>query len=151
MAVILDAWPDDAGETDPVDLQPLLAAESLTVVTATEAELDTFVDLTELLDDGEAMTLALAIHRGFAVASDDRRVARALAGRAPLHSTLDLLRNWVEEYSIDPVEVATLLVDVRERGTYIPGRIHPQRGWWEAAPCHPPQEAAIHPPPTWHI
>jgi predicted nucleic acid-binding protein len=122
---------DEANEREQVDLRPFLDRGSLQVVSANEDELTTFVDLTADLDDGEAMTVALAIHRGYTVASDDRRVARALAGRAPLRSTLDLIRRWAERDRVEAAEVRAVLVDVRERGNYLPSRAHPHRAWWE--------------------
>lgn len=56
---------EDAREREPVDLDPVLAAGVVRVVTPSDAELRSFVDLTLRLDDGEAMTAAVAIHRGW--------------------------------------------------------------------------------------
>lgn len=124
---------DDAKEPEPIDLAPLIASGRLSVLTATDAELDTFVDFLADLDEGEAMTLALAVHRGFVVATDDRRVTRSLAGRAPLRSTLDLVKDWADREAAPPHLLRTVLTDIRERGTYHPGRTHPLRGWWDAS------------------
>ena len=64
-----------------------------------EEEERTFVDLAALMDDGEAVTGAIALHRGYAVATDDRKARRILAERPrsiTLVSTLDLLKLWDE-------------------------------------------------------
>lgn len=124
---------DDAKEREAIDLAPVIASGRLSVLTATDDELDTFVDFLADLDEGEAMTLALAVHRGGVVVTDDRRVTRALAGRAPLRSTLDLVKDWAEHDAIPPHALRTVLSDIRDRGTYQPGRMHPLRGWWDAS------------------
>lgn len=123
----------DAKEPEPIDLGLPIASGRLSVLTATEVELETFVDFLADLDEGEAMTLALAAHRGCVVATDDRRVTRSLAGRAPLRSTLDLVKAWADRETVPPHLLRTVLTDIRERGTYQPGRGHPLRGWWDAS------------------
>lgn len=122
---------EDAEEPEPIDLAPLLDAGQLSVLTATDDELDTYVDFLADLDDGEAMTLALAVHRRCAVVTDDRRVRRALGNRAPLRSTLDLVRAWADGEAISAEVLRAVLTDLGERGTYRPGRGHPHRGWWD--------------------
>ncbi|MEX2315332.1 MAG: hypothetical protein WD628_06400, partial [Thermomicrobiales bacterium] len=53
-------------EREPVDLAPLVASRALAVIgAADEGELQTFIDLSAGLDDGDAMTAALAIHRAY--------------------------------------------------------------------------------------
>jgi predicted nucleic acid-binding protein len=48
-----------------------------------ETEATTFVDLSREMDDGEALTCALAMHRQCDVATDDRKARRILSARAP--------------------------------------------------------------------
>ena len=94
--------PTDARDVqEPVDLTPLLE-ESLIQRKCLEhpAEEATYVDLAALMDDGEAITGALAFHRGSSVATDDRKARRVLGQYAPsvqLVSTLELLNLWAEE------------------------------------------------------
>lgn len=123
---------DDANEPEPVDLSPLIATNRLSVLTATDEELETFVGLTLDVDDGEAMTLALAIHRQATVVTDDRKVKRVLAGRAPLRSTPDLIKDWADQANVPEPVLRLALIDVQQRGSYLPGRTHPLRTWWDA-------------------
>ena len=41
------------------------------------------MDLSAVIDDGEAITGAIALHRGYAVAIDDRKARRVLGKRVP--------------------------------------------------------------------
>jgi hypothetical protein len=123
---------DDAGEPELVNLSSVIATGRLSVLTATEEELETFIDLTLDLDDGEAMTLALAIHRRATVVTDDRKVRRVLAGRAPLRSTLDLVKDWADHADVPVPALRLVLTDLRQRGSYLPSRSHPLRTWWDA-------------------
>lgn len=85
---------------NPDVLGPFVASGALTRVALDEAARETFLDLTATepdgLDDGEAATLAYAVHRGCAAAIDESK-ARALCGRQypglRVVTTVDLLRS----------------------------------------------------------
>lgn len=126
---------EDARERELIDLQPWVSQGVLTVIEVThEEELLTFIDLTQELDDGEAITAALAIHRGFTVVTDDRKAVRVLTSRAvTLRSTLDLVKTWADQQAVSSEVLRTVLTDLRERGNYYPSRRHPLRGWWDTA------------------
>ena len=49
----------------------------------TPSEEASFVELAAVLDDGEAVTGAIALNRGHLVAIDDRKARRVLGGKAP--------------------------------------------------------------------
>jgi hypothetical protein len=56
-----------------------------------------FVNLASEMDDGEAVTGAISLHRGYPVATDDHKTRRVLSEILPsiqLLSTLDLLKLW---------------------------------------------------------
>lgn len=126
---------EDAKERESIDLQPCVAQGILAVVGSTdEEELLTFIDLTEELGAGEAMTAALAIHRGYTVVTDDRKAARVLARQGvTLRPTLDLVKTWTDHRAVSADALRVLLADLRERGNYHPSRSHPLRSWWDAA------------------
>jgi hypothetical protein len=125
---------EDAKEREPVILTPLIAGGGLSVIsTDDEEELLTFVDLTQHLDSGEAMTAALAIHRRCVVVTDDRKAIRILTTNSvPIRSTLDVIKTWVDGQQIDLAAQRAVLLDLRQRGTYLPARSHPLRAWWDA-------------------
>lgn len=109
---------EDAREREAIDLQPWVSQGMLSLIEAThEEELLTFIDLTQELDDGEAMTAALAMHRGFTVVTDDRKAIRVLTSRAvPLRGTLDLVKTWADQQAFESETLCVVLTDLRERG-----------------------------------
>ncbi len=126
--------PDAAEEQVLVDLSPFVA-DGLVEVMRLErpAEEATFVALAALIDDGEAITAALALHRGCSLATDDRKARRVLGERTPtipLVSTLDLLSQWAEATSIPPHELRAAMESMRSGASYVPGPRDPRFEWW---------------------
>ena len=122
---------EDVSEREPVDLAPLVASRVLSVIgTEDEGELRTFVDLAVDLDDGEAMTAALAIHRAYVLVTDDRKAERLLAGRVVLRPTLDLVKVWAEAKQVDDETLRAALTGIYERGYQPPNR-HALKAWWD--------------------
>ena len=83
------------------------------------------------MDDGEAVTGAIALNRGYSVAIDDRKARRVLGEKAPgmrLVSTLELMRRWAESVTIE--EVGRALRAMQHRARYIPGQQDPLYAWW---------------------
>ncbi len=125
---------DDAREREPIDLTPLITAGALSVIAPDDEEdLQTFIDLTARLrlDDGEAMTAAIAMRRGYSVVTDDRKVEKRLAGAVELRSTLDVIKAWAERRAIDILTLRQVLTDLRDRRSYVPPVSHPLKPWWD--------------------
>ena len=120
---------DDAREREPVDLQPVLDDGLLAVISSdVEEELLTFIDLSQELGEGEAMTAALAIHRGCIVVTDDHKASRILVARGVvLRTSLDLIRVWSNTPTVSQEVLRTALVDLRQRGNYDLPRGHALR------------------------
>lgn len=123
----------DADELDPVSLQPLIDDGLIDVLHLDDpAETGTYVDFADVLGNGEAMTLTIALHRGHAVVTDDRKAARiAGAHGVTVVATLELIKQWSEGVALDARELRQALIDLHERGRYLPARSHPLRLWWE--------------------
>lgn len=121
---------------EPIDLRPLIAAGALDVASLRDAEVETFVTLAAAFgDDGEAATAALAVHRGWALATDDRgaiNVLRRVAPQVRIVSTPELIQRWAEEAAVPFDVLRTVLVNVRTRARYEPHVQHPLRRWWHA-------------------
>lgn len=119
-------------ELERVDFGPLIGSGRLDVISAeSDEELLTFIDLAVELDDGEAMSAALAIHRDCVLVTDDRKAERLLAGRVRMRSTLDVVKHWTELRQVPQQEVRAALIGIDQRG-YRPARRHPLHGWWES-------------------
>ena len=132
--VLVGGTGDDALEREAIDLASMIESGALDVIEPRDdEELLTFIDLTRDLNDGEAMTLALAIHRSGVIVTDDRKALRlSREAGVSLLTSLDLLKNWSESASIPPSELRHVLGDLRERGRFEPSRQHPLRAWWES-------------------
>ena len=117
-----------------VDLQPFIDNNLLLLVDIeTEAEENTYINLAERLDDGEAITGAIALNRNWAMATDDSKSLRLLQSNAPhiaLVSTLDLVKYWVDIDKPNDDTIREALLNIRIRGKYEPHRDHPLSQWW---------------------
>jgi len=129
-----EASADDEDGKVAVDLSPFVSEGLVEVMhLASRNEEATFVALAAIIDDGEAVTAALAVHRGCSVATDDRKARRVLSERAPkipLVSTLDLVARWAETDSVPLVELRTALERMRSGASYVPGPRDPRYMWW---------------------
>jgi len=127
---------EDPAAREAVNLSGLIGNGVLSIVSLAEAERTTFLAFAIQVDDGEAATCALAIHRQLPLATDDRKARRLLQAQtsAPsLYSTIEVLKLWAEYTQADPVTLAGTLIAVRDRGNFLPPRGEPLRAWWDAA------------------
>jgi predicted nucleic acid-binding protein len=118
-----------------IDLQPFINSGLLTIVSPeTEAENLAFVNFATALDDGEAITGAIALHRNWSIATDDRKATSFFTQNMPhiqTISTPELIKYWVDT-THPPVEVlCTALQQVRTRARYEPDKRHKLYSWWQ--------------------
>jgi len=97
----------------------------------TEVELNTSIQLTSLVDDGEAQALAIARHRGVLFLSDDGPGLRA-ATQIGVRSltTLELAKSWAADKAIAEVQAACQRL--RQRARYDVPRNHPLAEWYRS-------------------
>ncbi|MCC6630170.1 MAG: hypothetical protein IT340_22550 [Chloroflexi bacterium] len=121
---------------EQIDLARLIGRGWLELASLHDTEAETFVNLAAVLGgDGEAATAAIAIHRGWAMATDDRRATTVLGRLVPqlrLITTPELLRHWAQIEAVSPEVLRQVLSNVRTRARYEPRGLHPLRGWWLA-------------------
>jgi hypothetical protein len=138
---------DDAGEREPVVLEPFVAAGLIEVLELhTEDEFATFVAFATLIDDGEAATVFLAIHRGGAVATDDRKAIREMRVHAPgvdVWTTSQLVRTWADDVDAPPARVRAVLQAVRLRARFQPNRQDPLSAWWMSHLTSAPDQESL--------
>jgi predicted nucleic acid-binding protein len=121
---------DGVREKQPVALEALIADGTIGVIEPeTEAELQSLIDYSLILDEGEAMTCALALHRGYRIATDEKKTIRIVGNSAPIIGALDLVRSWVERAKVQEIVVQKVLAAIEDRG-YIPGATHAHYSWW---------------------
>lgn len=101
-----------------------------------EIEEETFVNYVfELGDDGESATCAIAVHREWAIATDDKKAISFFQKEAPnlqTLSTLEIVKNWSENEKISSATLKSALTAIRIKGRYMPHRKHPLLQWWES-------------------
>ncbi len=96
-----------------------------------QGEVDAFVRFAMQLDDGEASCLAIAMSRGWTVATDDRKARRiASENGIALTSTPELIQRWVDVTSPSDTAVRDLLKKIERFARFRPRRVDPLYDWW---------------------
>jgi predicted nucleic acid-binding protein len=117
-----------------VDLQPLIDSGLLTVCSAeSDKEVELYVHYASLLDDGEALSLAIALSRGYLLATDERKARRLFLEAAgdPTHltSTSSLVRMWAENHRSAEL-LKECLLKIERRARYQPPTADENYQWW---------------------
>jgi hypothetical protein len=124
-----------AGAPEPIAVDEIIEENQLGVlVIESQTEEVLFVNYAAQLDDGEAMSLALAESRGFALATDDRKARRlferSIGTSDRLWSTADLLRDWANLREVSPEKLRSVLHNIMTRANFFPGPNDPNFEWW---------------------
>ena len=99
-----------------------------------EIEAGTRVNLAAVLDDGEAVTGAIAVHRNWAIATDDKAAIRVFNQMAPqlqIITTPELIKYWAEKCQPSAQTIHNCLQNIEVGARYRPGRQHPLYTWWQ--------------------
>ena len=127
--------PDNPGSyrNVPVDLTPFVASGVLTPCQPDDPqEQARYVQYATLFrSDGEAMCLALAECRGWAVATDDRKAIR-VAQQAGLTvvSCPELVKAWADATRPDASTLVQVLTDIQMLAQFRPNPSMPYYQWW---------------------
>jgi predicted nucleic acid-binding protein len=123
-----------AGTKDLVDIQPLVDDGILFITSVeTAAEQSSFVHYAALLDDGEAMSLAIATERNWLLATDDRKTQNLIERehlRVGPVTTVKLLQRWQSRRAIDDESMSKVLNRIWERASYRPKPSTDEGQWW---------------------
>lgn len=123
---------EPGGKLEVVDLTPLFDAGALTATTLNgETEEDLYVNYALELDDGEAMSLAIAQARDLGLATDERKARRVLRENAPhipVISTAEIMHAWAQVR--DQAEVVATLRLIHSRARFRPPDSDPLVVWW---------------------
>lgn len=118
-----------------IDFAPLISASLISVCSVeSEVEANLYVNYASLLDDGEAMSLVLALARGHGLATDERKARRLFleATNEPgrLVGTSEIIRGWVESNSITDDKAKGVLLEITRRARFFPSLNDPYYKWW---------------------
>jgi predicted nucleic acid-binding protein len=121
--------------TERIDLQPFVDSGRLVVAAIkSESESLAYIELATKLDDGEAITGALAINRNWAIGTDDKAAVNFFRKRAPqlqIVSTLEMIKYWADTINPAAEGLCPVLKNVQLRANYEPGKTHPLYEWWK--------------------
>jgi len=125
------------GEAEPVDITPLVQSGLLTVLDVqTDEEANLYVDQAAHVDDGEAMSIALACCRSMDLAMDDRQAgnhARRLFPGIKIWTTPEILKTWSDTGRLPAPKLAVIIDLMEKRARYHPALNHPLAEWWDIA------------------
>lgn len=121
-----------------IDLQPLIDSGLIEIVDlASVDEWAIVIDLTSRrLDDGEAISAAIAVTRNWALATDDRAARRVSQQRYPaieLLTTSHLVRHWADHARPQRTALANALSGIENRANFVIGQNDPQFDWWQSS------------------
>jgi hypothetical protein len=125
------------GELVPVDLGPLISSGVLQLLELSGDEEEAlYIEQAIVVDDGEAMSIAIAASRHLELAIDDKQASNHARHRFPeikLWTTPEILKHWADSESVDAVSLCATIQLIESRSRYIPPKSHPLNTWWQAA------------------
>jgi len=141
--IYADSDDDMAMETESINLQPFVQSELLHVVpleNGSEAAAAVSLSAATRLDTGEAISAAIAMHRSWSLATDDKAAISFFARQAPrLHliSSPQLLKHWVDVARPHSTTTGLAVENIRKRARYEPHHDHPLYEWWKRCGAGP--------------
>ena len=131
--------PDDdvAKETALINLQSFVDGKLLHVIPledGPEAATAVSFSVATRLDTGEAISAAIAVHRSWSLATDDKMAISFLTRKVPhLHlvSTPELLKHWVDATRPHFIVTSLAVGNMRKRARYEPHHDHSLYEWWK--------------------
>jgi predicted nucleic acid-binding protein len=116
-----------------IDMQALEARGEIRVEDPFPEELGTFVEYAQHLDDGEAETLAVSVHRGIELATDDLGAIKFVEEHqlsVELVRTSSMLHAWASKVNPSQSLVTDVLRRISQGARFIPPKTAPHADWW---------------------
>ena len=122
-------------EKELIDLQPLIN-KGLLITVEIESNEDklAFIEFAEQgMDDGEAITMAIAVNRNWAIATDDRIAKRIFNAEYnnQIISTPEIIKHWQENGKPSTDILRQAIINIEKRANYLLGSRHPLCEWWQ--------------------
>lgn len=125
---------DDAGQVSrvPIDLGAVVDAGLIHECTVSdEAETASYVEFARHMSDAEAMCLAIAKHRQWLLATDDRKAQRLAASEGvEVITTPELVKKWADAAKPTTDELKVVLRNIRLRAYFVPRAGSTLHAWW---------------------
>jgi predicted nucleic acid-binding protein len=133
---ILRTYDISSNAAEDIDLQSLIDHGILRLVDLDlETEAEARVNFATVLDDGEAVTGAIALHRNWAIATDDKAAINVFAREAShlqIITSPELVKYWVDMTQPSFETVNVCLQNITVGASYRPGTKHPLYEWWQS-------------------
>lgn len=127
----------DGSVREPIDISELVTDGIIEITKLNSpSEEEVFVDLAQAIDEGEAISAAIALSRGLAIGTDDRTAWRHIERRteaANLFSTLGILRSWIETARVSNEELKSAVELMASRASFVPSRRDQEFCWLDKA------------------
>lgn len=126
---------EDVNENESVDIDNLISQGVIQICDCENAEeQELFVNLAASLDDGEAMSLAIALSRNWHLATDDKKARRIFKENNSnddfLISTTNLIKVWAESENIADDTIKSILLKVERKASFRPPKSDINLQWW---------------------
>jgi predicted nucleic acid-binding protein len=125
------------GEMVLIELEPMVEAGLLRVMDIDNSdERVIYIDQAAVVDDGEAMSMAIAVYRNFELAIDDRQATNHSKRTFPdlrIWSTPEILKTWAESINLPAGTLGVAIRNIEDRARYFPAKSHPLWMWWNEA------------------
>ena len=126
---------DPQNPKELVQISPLIETGLLTICQPEGPDEETlYVDYASVLDDGEAMTLAIAVSRGLVLVTDERKARRLFVQDVGepkrLIASSEILRKWTEVQNVPSEKIREVLLGIESRARYRPPQDDPNFDWW---------------------
>ena len=125
------------GELVPIDITPFIQSGVLQVLDLLGSnEQELFIENATRLDDGEAMSLAIAGCRQLDLALDDKAAIKYARKRFPklcLWTTPEIIKHWADKMCVPEEGLRGVILRIESRARYFPPRDHALASWWQGA------------------
>ena len=122
------------GEMVPVDIAPLIESGFLQILELSgDDEQTLYVEQSIVVDDGEAMSIAIATNRKLELAIDDKQASNHASRTFPdlkLWTTPEIIKLWADAAALSQQRLREVFVSIEVRARYSPPRSHPLATWW---------------------
>jgi len=125
---------EPGGKPEAIDLGPLVKGGVLTACAIQgPLEEEAYVNYAIELDDGEAMSLAIAQARNFALATDERKARRIIRENLPhllVISTAEIVHGWAR--TTGRADAVRAVRSIETRARFRPPDTDPLSPWWSS-------------------
>lgn len=128
------------GDMVAVDITPLIESGVIQILELSgEQEEALYVEQSIVVDDGEAMSIAIAASRKLELAIDDRQASNHTQRTFPslkLWTTPEIIKLWADSVGLPRQRLREVFTSIEARARYSPRNSHPLFAWWKDMTQH---------------